>query len=140
MKRNLLLTALLATSLMASTGCEKASAGKSDTGPTPKTGDWKVTYYFANDQLRTEDYADYTFDFKPKNAITALKDGQSVSGVWAISTKASTQEMKIEFNTGDDKLSAITEDWNVVFVSETQVELIDADEPGNKPQIRFTRQ
>ncbi len=140
MKSNLLLTALLATSLMASTGCTKTADGSSDTGPTPLTGDWKVTYYFTDGQLRTADYADYTFDFKPKNAITALKDGQSVSGVWAISTKATTQEMKVEFNTGDDRLSAITEDWDVVFVSETQVELIDNDEEANKPQIRFTRQ
>lgn len=139
MKNYLLLTAVLATSLLASTSCTKTTASSSDTGPTPRTGDWKVTYYFANEQLRTEDYADYTFDFKPKNAITAEKDGQSVSGVWAISTKASTQEMKVEFNTGDDKLSAITADWDVVFVSETQVELVDNDEEG-KPQIRFTRQ
>lgn len=138
MKRNLLVTALLATSLLATSGCSK-SAKKSDTGPTPLTGDWKVTYYIDNGQLNTEDYADYTFDFKPKNAITATLGEQTSFGYWAISTKEATQKLNIGFNTGDDKLTALTDDWDVLFVSETQVELTDNDAAGTHI-VHFTRQ
>jgi hypothetical protein len=138
MKRNLLVIALLATSLLANVGCTK-SAKKSDTGPTPLTGDWKVTYYFDQGQLRTEDYTDYTFDFKPKNAITATVNDQTSFGYWAISTREATQKLNIGFNTGDDKLSELTDDWDVIFVSETKVELSDNDASGSHI-VHFTRQ
>ena len=140
MKRNLLITSLLAVSLLATSGCTKTSNGDSNTnGPTPLTGDWKLTYYYSNGTIKTDDYAGYVFDFKPKNALTATARAQSVAGVWAISTDDATQKMNINFNTGDNNLSALTNDWHVVFVSETKVELADND-AATSDQVHFTRQ
>jgi hypothetical protein len=138
MKRNLLITSLLAVSLLATSGCTKTTVGTSN-GPTPLTGDWKLTYYYHNSTVITDDYAGYIFDFKPNNALTATMRAQSVAGVWAISTDDATQKLNITFNTGDDKLSALTNDWHVTFVSETKVELADNDS-ATSDQLRFTRQ
>lgn len=133
MKR-ILAVAAIATFLLTNTACTKRSGGTL-ANTYPPAGDWKITYFEDGGELVMYDYADYIFNFRGNNVVTAVINENESIGYWAISAEDQRQEFNIAFNTGDDKLSRINDDWEVLSFSESEVILA---EDGNK--IHFRRQ
>jgi hypothetical protein len=106
--------------------------------PAPVSGDWKVTFYSNDGSVATADYTEYTFDFKPKEVITATFDQTTAAGYWSISAAdKAVRTLNIAFNSGDPRLSQLNNNWEVLNVSETEVRL--ADEETNR-QLYLAKQ
>lgn len=125
--------------LVAFTGCEKTSSASpgSSIASTPLTGNWKMIYYSKEEVLLTADYAEYTFDFKPKEAVTATINGSTLNGYWSVSALGTDRIFSMAFNNGDNKLFALNNDWEVLSVTETEVRLADNEK---HEQLYFARQ
>lgn len=128
MKRILLTVAAIATSLLTITGCTKPSAGIL-ANANPPNGAWIITYYNDGGELIMSDYADYVFNFNGNNVVRVTNNDRELSGYWALSAEDRRQEFNIAFNNGDDKLSHINDDWEVLSFSESEIVLTeDGDE------------
>jgi len=144
MKKLLFIACLcIAYIVTTSSGCKNNEDNKITPGnansPFPQSGDWKITYYSDKGNVETADYADYTFDFKPANAITATIATYTSAGDWSIGTEENRRRLSINFNTGDPKLSEISDNWVIISVSETEVKLMD-DNDAHEEFLDFTRQ
>ena len=133
MKR-ILTVAAIATSLLTFTGCTKRPAGTL-ANANPPNGEWLITYYNDGGENLTSNYVDYVFNFNGSNVVRANINDRQESGYWALSAEDQRQECSIAFDSGDDKLANINNDWGVVNFSENELILTeDGDE------IHFRRQ
>ena len=132
--KKLLLTVLSFAALFA-TSCQRDSISN-PLDPVPFSGTWKVIHYNVNEEVKTGEYHDYIFDFKPKQAISATIGGQESNGYWAMSGNGE-RKFSIAFNNGDGNLSALNDKWDILAVNELEVQLEDRE--GGR-QIYFARQ
>jgi hypothetical protein len=120
-------------------GCDESDDKKHDSQKiteienTAIAGQWKITLFSEDGTDETANYSDYQFTFEKgaySSTITAVKGVGTFPGVWSITDN----------NTGDDSdhfedldffisfsappdLSELTEDWEILSMSDTEIEL-----------------
>ncbi|MGB5608356.1 hypothetical protein [Eudoraea sp.] len=90
-------------------------------------GDWMVALYEDGDMNETGNYAGYTFNFMANHLITSTlsETGVSYPGLWRV-LRNSDGKLKVYLNFGDvDPLAELTEDWELVSITNTQIVLKD---------------
>lgn len=119
------------------TGCQNRDDNKINPGnansPFPQSGEWVLTYYSDNGDVKTADYLVYDFDFKPANVVTATINDKTLNGSWSLSAVDNNKrKLHLGFNNGDQTLAALNDHWLVISVTETEIKLMDDDENSAK--------
>ncbi len=112
------------------------SCGKDDTTSTTATistaaiistatsGNWRITYYYDTDHEETTNYSGYVFTFSANNVVTAVKNGQTVSGTWGTRIDDSKTKLDLNFTT-PTVFVELSDDWHVIERTDTKVKLQD---------------
>jgi len=97
-------------------------------------GTWKITYFFDTDQAETGNYSGYTFSFNNDGSLEAVNGDSTITGSWSVSdsnssdddASSSDTDFNIFFPVADnDNLEELNDDWHVISVSDSKIELID---------------
>jgi hypothetical protein len=100
-------------------------------------GIWMVSSYLDNDIDETNNYNGFTFDFDSGGAVTA-QNGSTTNGTW--SAQNGDDKLVLDFGSGMP-LEEFNDDWDVITVSDTQVELSDVSGGGGGTDtLIFTKQ
>lgn len=100
------------------------------------SGAWKVSYYF-DETNQTEQYGDFTFTFSEDGTVTVLGGSEDSVGTWVAYGDDGEIELELMFDENNDLLDEISEDWDVVTFSTTQLELEDGHADGTV--LRFQK-
>lgn len=98
-----------------------------------QSGTWKITYFFDTDEEETSNYNDYDFIFASDGNLTASNLSSTITGNWSVtddsnSSNDSNEDDDIDFNISFSSpaiFQELTDDWDIVSVTETTIELID---------------
>ncbi|RYY71357.1 MAG: hypothetical protein EOO13_03460 [Chitinophagaceae bacterium] len=117
-----LLAALL---LLAITSCSKSDdeRGASTAVATSlRSGTWRVTTYSDNGADETTDFNSFTFIFTNSGTVTATNSILTANGTWSTGIDDSKHKLNLNFSS-PAFFSEISEDWEIVSQSSTQVSL-----------------
>ncbi|WP_130736874.1 hypothetical protein [Flavobacterium sp. J27] len=84
-------------------------------------GTWRVSYFFKNNLVQTNDFVAYEITFFPNETMQVVGNGTVVNGVWTIN--ASGSERKLEIELEGNSLIRLEEKWKVIEYSETLVKM-----------------
>ncbi len=96
-------------------------SGNPDLSSYLTDGSWSVSTYLDDGTDETGDFAAYTLIFQENGVVTA-DNGSATNGTWIIQDNGS--ELVLDFGTAVP-LDEFNDDWDVLFASETRVELSD---------------
>ncbi len=108
---------------------------------TLMAGDWVVTQYLDDGSDQTSELEGYDFTFGPQQELTVSVNMDPLkSGIWRV-VRDSEGGLKVYLNLGDDgdDLSDLTDDWDLVSISESRMELEDISGDGSADTIVFER-
>ncbi|GHC49678.1 hypothetical protein [Ulvibacter litoralis] len=101
---------------------------------TASSGDWRITYFYDTDQDETGNYSGYSFTFNQDGTLVAVNESTTVTGTWSISDDSSSSDddgnnsSDLDFNiffAAPDDFNELSDDWDIISVSENKIELID---------------
>jgi hypothetical protein len=100
-------------------------------------GLWTVSSYLEGTVDKTNDYNGFTFDFESGGSVIA-NNGTSTNGTWA--AQNGDNGLNLDFGTVVP-LDEFNDDWDVISVSDTQIELRDVSGgDGSEDILIFTKQ
>jgi hypothetical protein len=82
---------------------------------------WRVTHYQDHDENETSDFNGFILSFTTGGAVIATKDENDFPGIW--STSQSNNDVKLNLSFASSPLEELTEDWEVIERSDTQIKL-----------------
>ena len=89
-------------------------------------GTWQVASYNDNGEDKTSDYTGFSLAFSEGGAVLATNGFDEVQGTWSEVTDDGRQELVMDFGVADP-FDEFNDDWEIVEVSETRIELRDDD-------------
>ncbi len=102
------------------------------------TGSWRITYFNDSGRDETKHFEGYQFVFNVDGSLLATNNTKSITGRWSISNNDSDDDdskddnhKDINFNisfTSPRKFDDLSDDWDIVFASDTQIKLKDGSE------------
>ncbi|MBT8182283.1 MAG: hypothetical protein KJO53_11905 [Eudoraea sp.] len=111
--------------------------GGSDLSTVLVDGSWIVTSYLDNGNDQTNDYTAFTFSFAADGSVTA-NNGSVTNGNW--SAQNGNNKLVLDFG-ATIPLDEFNDDWDVIAVSDTQIELRDVSGgDGTTDTLIFTKQ
>lgn len=132
--------ALFAITLaMLSVSCDKEEVNNSteveSTKATVQNGTWRVTTLEDSGEDETADFAGYLFTFAENGQSSATNNNNTLTGTWAIRNDRDEDDSEddvefiINFPVPETSIfDDLNEDWDIVSVTDTRIELIDRDE------------
>ena len=103
-------------------------------------GPWNVALYQEGEMDMTASYAGMDFDFSTMYQLeVSVNTNPIANGLWRV-LRDSEDGLKfyINFDTGDD-LAELTEDWKVVSITSTRIELKDENDDGSVDTLVFEK-
>lgn len=93
-------------------------------------GTWRVTYYFDNDQVETNNFSGYNFTFGAGSVLTATNGTNTYLGTWSVTDSNSSDDSisDLDFNiafTAPAQFEELTDDWEIIQKSATEIKLKD---------------
>lgn len=123
--KNAISILLFAVVLMA-TSCSKDddnnSSVSSQVATAVQSGTWRITSYVDNGNDETSDFSSFTFTFSGGGTLNVAGGGITASGTWATGTDDSKNKLVLFF-ASPALLAEISEDWEIISRSSTQVSL-----------------
>lgn len=124
-----LFSSILLFSILFMTACSNDDDNNNTitTGSVTSTlidGNWRVTYYWDNNQDETSDYNGYTFTFGNGSVLTAMRSGTPTVGSWSTLVDDGKVKLVILFSSPAD-LIEISDDWEVTERTNTRIKLKD---------------
>ena len=103
-------------------------------------GVWGLARYDKEGEEDTSDFEGQDFTFGPGNLLSiAAGDATPVGGLWRV-IRDSEGQLKVFINAGiSDVLESLTDDWDLVSVTETRIELKDISGDGIITILVFER-
>ena len=99
---------------------------------TAQSGSWKVTYFFDSDHEETSHFTGYVFTFNENGSLVAVKGSTIITGTWSVTDSNSSDDdggsSDTDFNiffASPDDFEDLSDDWDIVFVSNSKIELTD---------------
>ena len=88
------------------------------------SGIWEVTL-FQDEEDQTSDFAEYLFTFNEDGSLIAEINEVEVIGIWEVSSDEidDTLEIEFEFDTDEEPLIFLNEEWEVLTRSETAIQM-----------------
>ncbi len=103
-------------------------------------GSWSVALYQEGEIQLTTSYTGMEFNFSTMHQVEVLINVDPMAnGLWRV-LRDSEEGLKfyINFDTGDD-LVELTDDWKVVSITSTRIELIDESDDGSLDTLVFEK-
>ena len=103
-------------------------------------GTWNVALFKEGELDMTADFSEMDFNFSEMNQIEVSVNADPIAnGLWRV-LRDSEDGLKfyINFDTGDD-LAELTEDWKVVSITSTRIELKDENDDGSVDTLVFEK-
>lgn len=129
MKIKSILTAVVILFLTGS--CSRTADLTNDPAQTATSGTWRVTLFSERGVDETTDFAGYSFTFSSNGTVTAVNGANSKSGTWS----SSSSKFNIDLGPKTDSnkpLGELTDDWQIISVSETEIRLTDDNASRNE--------
>ncbi len=108
---------------------------------TLMAGDWVVAQYSDDGNDETADFNGYDFTFGMDNGLSVSTNMDPLkNGTWRV-VRDSDGQLEVYLNLGDDGdvFSELTDDWDLVSITETRLELKDLDDDGTQDNLVFER-
>lgn len=120
--------ALFAVVLLFSS-CKKDNAvSVKNTENTISKGSWKATSFIEDGNDELSDISDYVFTFEDNGTVKAVKSGVTTTGTWSVGEESgddSDSNIHLNINFTTDPLTKIADDWHVMSVTSSKIELED---------------
>ena len=103
-------------------------------------GPWNVALYKDGETDLTTPYAGMNFDFATMNQVEVSENAAPMAnGLWRV-LRDSEEGLKFYINfDSDDDLGELTEDWKVVSITSTRIELSDESDDGTTETLVFEK-
>lgn len=101
-------------------------------------GNWKIEKFIDDNVDKTAQFASFVFDFENNGTVTATNDILSENGLWSYDNDRNDPELDIRFNE-DSILDEISDDWDIISVSPSRIELSDTDSDGEIELLIFVK-
>ena len=122
--------------------CNNSSDDDSNNPSIPNSdlsGNWKVTYFWDEDEDETYEFNGYTFEFKSDGTFVALLPGGSTqNGTWGERPDDGVTKLDITIP-GAKPLDELNEDWVILEKTNTSLKLRD-DDNTYLEEIHFIKQ
>lgn len=92
---------------------------------------WRVTKYIDSGDDETSDYNGYSVDFKVNSEVTATNGNNTNSGSWNVNNSGN----KLTLNFNGIPFNEFNDDWDIISVSPTKIELRDVSGGGGGTDI-----
>lgn len=129
------IAALMLFTTLTSSSCDKNDDSKNIT-PSSSTsvasGKWRIGYYYDKTKEETSDYSGNTFEFNSNNTITVIRNGQTISGTWNQISDDGKQKMVLTFNTTDEKVLELADDWVIDSKTDNEIKLSGDSKSGTE--------
>lgn len=111
----------------------------SDAGQVATSGSWRITLFTDSGNDETSDFSGYSFTFSTSGSVTAVKNGVSQTGSWSVNTSSNKFNIDLGPKVDTNKpLGELTDDWKIISVSETVIQLED-DNAASNERVTFTK-
>lgn len=97
-----------------------------------QSGTWNVSYFF-DDTNTTSNYAGYNFSFDSNGIIGVSVNSVNLSGTWE--SYVDDNEDTLEINFSSSQLEDLSDDWEIIEFSETEIRLKDVS--GDNGEIDY---
>lgn len=101
-------------------------------------GQWKIAKFIDDDEDKTAQFTSFIFNFETNGTVTAQNDILTESGLWFYDNDKNDPELDIRFNDGS-LLNEISDDWDIISVSTSRIELSDTDSDGEIEILTFVK-
>lgn len=120
--------ALFAVVLLFSS-CKKDNAvSVKNTENTISKGSWKATTFIEDGTDELTHLSGYVFTFEDNGTVKAVKSGVTTTGTWSVGEESgddSNSNIHLNINFTTDPLTEISDDWHVMSVTSSKIELED---------------
>ena len=97
-------------------------------------GSWRVAHYSDGSGEETSSFSDITFGFREENVFLVFRNGEELlAGTWTLRDQGRELDIAVPVLAGDNEafgedLYEISDDWDIILSSETELHLVDAEE------------
>ncbi|WP_340199356.1 hypothetical protein [Ascidiimonas sp. W6] len=102
-------------------GCNNDNSGNESLATILTVGAWEVAQYTDSGVNETADYDGYEIVFNENGSVIASRDQSPIEGGWNIGDGGN----KLFLNFNEVPFDEFTDDWDVISVTETRIELKD---------------
>ncbi|MCC6289075.1 MAG: hypothetical protein IT249_14425 [Chitinophagaceae bacterium] len=121
MNKKIFFTCIMLANILLFFSCKKDD---NNTNSNISDGNWRVTLFTDSGNDETSDFSGYTFTFGNDGILTATKSNTSKTGTW--SRSSNDFNINLGEKSDDNKpLGELTDDWDVISVSSTEIKLKD---------------
>lgn len=115
------------------------TSGTSGTSSTTVPGsDWSLTLFSEKTEDKTSHFSGYKFEFAADGTMSAVRNGQSVSGTWRQYSNNGVTKFAITLTTTDAHLLELNDDWVLVSKTDNLLSLKDDNSDKNE-QLQFSK-
>lgn len=109
---------------------------------------WRITNYTESNVDQTASFNGYIFEFDSNNLLTVTNGSDNVAGTWSVvAAKSDDDDSESEFNdidfnlmfTNPEMFAELTEDWEILSISDTKIELRHSRDNGRLDLLTFER-
>ena len=98
-------------------------------------GKWKISNIYTNNSEHTTDFESFIFTFNEDGTVNGETDLYAEEGTWIYkSSPESGEQLILEFN-GTTPFQEISNNWDIVSVSNTKIELSDVGISNDDTQL-----
>jgi len=102
-------------------------------------GKWKVSTFNDNGIDKSEEFESFKFTFNKDGSVEAQNDLLTELGTWNYDNTSSSSE-KLNLKFGEiNPFDEISDDWNIISVTNSKVELSDDDGNGDIELLTFIK-
>ncbi|WP_163409114.1 hypothetical protein [Flavobacterium ajazii] len=149
MTKKIFALAFLAVSVL-TTSCDNDDDKSLNTDPTPAisvltVGTWRITKFEDSGVNKTADFAGYNFTFSNGNVLAVNGNDQTYSGSWSVTSDDehdTPPDTDLDLNlyfANPQSFRVLNEDWDIISISDTKVEVADIDDDGPSDYLVFER-
>lgn len=102
-----------------------------DIKTTLSEGQWEVSTFIDDEVDKTSIFESFVFTFNEDGTVEGKTDLFTEPGTWAYDNTSSASEKLVIAFGETEPLSEISDDWDIISVSNSKVELSDSNDDGN---------
>lgn len=101
-------------------------------------GKWQVSTFIDGQEDKTSMFESFNFTFNEDGTVEAKTDLFTEPGTWNYDNSDSSEELILQFS-GTEPFPEITDDWDIVSVSNSKIELSDDNDGTDVELLTFIK-
>ncbi len=102
-------------------------------------GEWNISTFIDGEEDKTSTFESFIFIFDADGTVEGKTDLFTESGTWAYDNTSSASEKLVLLFGEINPFNEINDDWDIVSLNNSKVELSDDDGNGNIKLLSFTK-